>query len=151
MDRSTAHYAKTDYSDAEQRQSARLRDCRNRRSEKAVRRGARCGKKSPHNLPRIVDAVGVRTGGAEHVDLGEVSARVEKAVSHTRAVEKSPDDLPSVVDAEGGRIGGAGHVNLSEAPAGIEEAVPACAVAKISDNLPQIVDAEGIRTGGTSI
>ena len=83
--------------------------------------------------------------------MGEVSARVEKAVSHTRAVEKSPDDLPSVVDAEGGRIGGAGHVNLSEAPAGIEEAVPACAVAKISDNLPQIVDAEGIRTGGTSI
>ena len=60
---------------------------------------------------------------AGHVNVGEVAASVEEAMSGTGAVAKDPNDLPTVVDAARTRIDCAGHVDLGEAAAVVEKAV----------------------------
>ena len=78
--------------------------------------------KLANDLSEVVNGLGLCLECARHIEPGEVSFGVEKAVG-SRPVNKSPDNLPNVVDAVSCPSGRARHLESGEAGAGVDKAV----------------------------
>ncbi len=155
---STAHKAKTDQPDADNRETGWFRQDES---------------ETPDDLSRIIDSPGLRISRAGWVDGGEAAAGVKEAML-SRAVIKDPDDLSRVVDSQGrARLVGEGGedaagvqavaapkkpddlsraadaggrpVDGGEDAAGVEEGMLSRAVKKVPNDLSRVVDTHGQR------